>query len=346
MLAVCLLGLNCGSGARLMAGEISRPLNVILLIGDGMGLAQISAAAVLNGGLSLDMFRIIGLLRTSSASDYITDSAAGATAFSCGVKTYNGAVGLNNDTTHVTGLLEIAEQKGMSTGLVATCSITHATPASFYAHQSDREMHNQIAGDFYGKGIDFAAGGGKPYFSIEKLRQEGYFIHTGSMDPAASFQSGKVCWFYSDSTEIPFASQRDNWLLRASSAAIGNLKANKKGFFLMIEGSQIDWGGHENNIDYTMSELLDFDKTIQMVLDFAKADGNTLVIVTADHETGGLSLTGGNLLNRTVQVKHATTHHTGIMVPVYAFGPGADFFSGTQENTDVFRHIRDLLKLY
>lgn len=345
MLAVCFLGLNCGSGAHLVARGMTKPLNVILLIGDGMGLAQISAAAVLNGGLSLDLFRIIGLLRTSSASDYITDSAAGATAFSCGIKTYNGAIGVNPDTLQVSTLLELAEKKGMSTGLVVSSSITHATPASFFAHQKDRELHLQIAGDFYGKGIDFAAGGGKPFFSMEKLKQDGYFVHTGNIGPSEPINSSKLCWFYSDSTEVPAAKIRGNWIERASAAALDHLKTNRNGFFLMIEGSQIDWGGHNNDLDYTLSELIDFDRAVRLALDFAKTNGNTLVIVTADHETGGLSLPAGNLKDKKVEGMYATTHHTGIMVPVYAFGPGAEAFSGTQENTAVFHHITELLNL-
>lgn len=341
LMAFSLLFTNCHNGTKVIASKIERPLNIILLIGDGMGLAQISAASVVNGGLTLELFEFIGLMKTSSSDDYITDSAAGATAFSTGQKTYNGAIGVGKDSLPLKTILEYAESKGLSTGLISTCSVTHATPGSFYAHQINREMHAEIAGDFYGKGIDFVAGSGKPFFNYDLLVKDKYTVHTGAQ-PVQFKQGNKYFWFYNDSIDVPKVKERGNWLSVASKEGLNFLSQNKKGFFMMIEGSQIDWGGHDNDIDYVTSELIDFDKAVKVALEFAKKDGNTLVIITADHETGGLSLNEGNIKDKKITPHFSSTHHSGIMVPVFAYGPGAHLFTGTLENKDIYRKMKEL----
>ncbi len=338
--AIAVLFTNCNQGAKTIGEKVKKPLNIILLIGDGMGLAQISAASVISGGLALDLIQAIGLVKTSSADDYITDSAAGATAYSTGEKTYNGAIGVGMDSLPRTTILELAEKNGLSTGLISTCSVTHATPASFFGHQKDREMHTQIASDLYGKGIDFIAGTGKPYFDMAKLQKE-YQVSMGQ-GPHDFKVSAKHFWFFNDSIHPPKVAERGPWLRNATKAGMSYLAGNKKGFFLMVEGSQIDWGGHDNDLNYIVTELIDFDKAVKEAIDFAKADGNTLVIITADHETGGLSLNSGSIAKRQVEGSFASTHHSGIMVPVYAFGPGAERFQGTMENTDIFKRMREL----
>lgn len=343
VLLISILNLNCKSGAQIIGQQLIKPLNIIFLIGDGMGLAQICAASVSNGGLTLEIFNDIGFLKTSSSDNYITDSAAGATAFSIGEKTFNGAIGLSADSTKKLTLVELAEKKGLSTGLISTCSVTHATPASFYGHQISRNMHLEIANDFYGKGIDFMAGGGKPYFDIEKLIADGYMVQKGI--PTLNSTQSKQFWFYNDSIHPPKVKLRGNWLEVATQVGIQHLSKNKLGFFAMIEGSQIDWGGHDNDLDYVVSELIDFDKAVKIAYDYAKLNKNTLVIVTADHETGGLSLTGGSLKNKTIEGHFSNLHHTGIMVPVFAFGPGSHLFKGTMENTDIYKNIKLLLNL-
>lgn len=342
LLVIALLFSNCRQAVKQVAEKTKKPLNIILLIGDGMGLAQISAASVINGGLFLDLISIVGLVKTSSADDYITDSAAGATAYSTGEKTYNGAIGLGADSLPRITILELAEQKGLSTGLISTCSVTHATPGSFFGHQKDREMHKEIANDFYGKNIDFMAGTGKPYFDMLKLQnQYKYKVVTGK-GPFIFDALSQHIWFYNDSIHPPKVAERGNWLPDATNAGINYLSNNKKGFFLMVEGSQIDWGGHDNDLAYMASELIDFDKAVKAAIDFAKKDGNTLVIITADHETGGLSLNAGSLAGKKVEASFASTHHSGVMVPVYAYGPGAEQFQGTMENTNVFKKMKQL----
>ncbi|MES2617873.1 MAG: alkaline phosphatase [Bacteroidota bacterium] len=340
LIACALLCMNCSNGAKAVVETSKKPLNIILMIGDGMGLAQISAASFINGGLTLDLFTVIGLVSTSSSDDYITDSAAGATAYSAGVKTYNGAIGLGPDSLSRQTILEMAEAHGLSTGLVATCSMTHATPGSFFAHQKSRNMDKEIANDFYKQHIDVMIGGGKPYFDTNLLKQNGYTVATGSeINWAAEYN--QYVYFFNDSIHPPKVNEgRGDFLLKGTQKALQTLSKNKKGFFLMVEGSQIDWGGHDTDFNYTVSETIDFDKAVKAAYEFAKKDGNTLVIVTADHETGGLSLTEGSLKNRTIKASYANTHHSGIRVPVYAYGPGAENFAGTMENI----HIFDLMK--
>jgi alkaline phosphatase len=344
IIALSLLMINCSAGAKAIDKKIIKPFKVILLIGDGMGLAQISAAShYTNGELCLNLFNVIGLVKTSSGNDYITDSAAGATAYSSGVKTYNGAIGVGMDSLPVKTILEYALAQHMGTGLVTTCSITHATPAAFFSHQPSRSMDAAIANDIYTHPIDVVIGGGKPYFDIAKLQQLGYQVGSGSAIQW-NIDYPKYFYFYNDSIHPPkWTEGRGDFLVNATQRAIKTLNQNKNGFFLMVEGSQIDWGGHDNDFDYTVKETIDFDKAVRAAYEFAKKDGHTLVLVTADHETGGLALNHGSLKNHTIEPAYTTGHHTGIMVPIYAYGPGAELFAGTIENTKVFYNICQLL---
>jgi alkaline phosphatase len=325
--------------------------NVILLIGDGMGVAQIYAGMTANRGkLNLELCPISGFHKTYSAEDYITDSAAGATAFSIGKKTYNSAIGVDNDSIAQKTILEIAEEKGLATGLVATSSITHATPASFIAHQKSRKMQEEIAADFLKTDIDLFIGGGTSFFEnrkdkrnlIKELEQKGYqFLST--IDQVSKSSSNKIAALLAKDGMPKFSEGRGDMLSIAAKKAIEILDKNDKGFFLMVEGSQIDWAGHDNNLQYSVDEMLDFDKVIGEVLEFAAKDGETLVIITADHETGGLSLPAGNLKQGRVEGSYSTDYHTGVMVPVFAFGAGASAFSGIYENIAIYDKIKQAL---
>ena len=272
--------------------------NVILMIGDGMGTTQIYSGLTANrGSLNLEQFKVAGFSKTYSFSDYITDSAAGGTALSSGYKTYNGAIGVNSDTVPQPTILEIAEQHGLATGLVSACAVTHATPASFIAHQPSRSMYEAIAADFLKTDIDVFIGGGYDHFTkradnlnlVDSLKAHGYKVLT-SLDQLAAAQGPKIAGLLYPEHPPKMLEGRGDMLAQSAMKAIEVLSKNPKGFFMMIEGSQIDWGGHDNNLDYVSSEMVDFDNTIGRVLEWAKADGHTLVIVTADHETGGLTI--------------------------------------------------------
>lgn len=318
--------------------------NIILMIGDGMGTAQVYAGLVASkGNFNLSRFKYVGFSRTNSFDSFITDSAAGATAFSIGRKTYNGAIGVDADGQPHETILETAEKSGLSTGLIATCAITHATPAAFIAHQPSRTLDEDIAADFLKTDIDVIIGGGRKHFVyrsdgrnlIDELEDKGYKI-AYSIEGVEEVSTGKLAAFLADE-HLPKVTEGRGIMLPASTrSAIQILKQNRHGFFLMVEGSQIDWGGHANESDYVIEETLDFDAAVGIALDFAEKDGETLVIVTADHETGGYALTNGDLKTGEVEGKFVGGNHSGVMVPVFAFGPGAEEFLGIYHNTAIY----------
>ncbi len=330
----------------------TKPTNVILMIGDGMGVSQVYAGMTANGGkLFLNNFKHIGFQTTYSDDNYITDSAASGTAMASGVKTYNAAIGVDKHKNPVKTILEKAVEKKKGTGLVSTSSITHATPAVFIAHQPHRNMYEEIAADFLKTDIDVFIGGGYDHFTkrkdgrnlVHELEKKGYTVLT-DMQKIKDFKSGKLAGLTAPehNERVPI---RKDMLQTATQTALNLLSQKKNGFFLMVEGSQIDWGGHANDITYIVEEMLDFDKTIGLVLEFAAKNKNTLVIVTADHETGGLALNKGNLKNGSMQAGFTTTSHTGVMVPIFAFGPGAEQFIGIMDNTDIPKKIEKLMGL-
>ncbi len=330
--------------------------NVIFLVGDGMGLGQITGAMYANGNkLNLERFKTIGLHKTHASDKLITDSAAGATAFSCGIKTYNGAIGVRDDKSACETLAELAKKARMSVGMVATSTIVHATPASFYSHQPQRKMYDEIAMDLANFKPDYFVGGGKKFFDrrddekdlIKMMQSEGYTIGNYFDNEFLEMdlpEKGGFGFLTADEDPLPVAQGR-NYLLSASVAAIPFLaKRSDRGFFLLIEGSQIDWGGHANDGDYVVSELLDFDRVIGRVLDYAEKDGNTLVVVTADHETGGYSNIQGSTMDSLV-TKFTSGYHTATMVPVFAYGPGANKFQGIYENTEIYQKLKSVMDL-
>ncbi len=330
--------------------QSNSPKNVILLIGDGTGLSQVSASQFYQDGPShFEQFPVVGLIKTSSASDLITDSAAGATAFANGIKTYNGAIGVDTDTLAVDNIVELVSKEGMSTGVVSTSSITHATPASFYAHTASRNNHEEIAEDLVYSEIDFFAGAGTNYFVnrddgknlLNELKKHGFTIDTTKLTTITGAQ--KQGFLLAPKSMPKMIEGRGEFLKKASIMAINMLNEKKEGFFLMIEGSQIDWGGHDNDAEYLITELLDFDSTIGAVLDFARRDGETLVIVTADHETGGFTLGADDGDYNKLNPTFSTDGHSATWIPVFAFGPGSNEFSGVYENNEIFHKIQQLL---
>lgn len=335
----------------------NHPKNVILLIGDGMGVTQVTAGMYTNNNaLHLEAFPITGLMKTHSAKQLITDSAAGATAFACGCKTYNGMVGICKDKQPYPTLLEQAEKLGLATGMVTTSSITHATPAAFIAHVKDRGLMEEIATWFLKTDIDLFVGGGMRYFNNRKTDQrnlvaelvaKGYNVsdfHSSPLPNPNPQTTMPFAWFAADE-EPQKVTEGRTYLPDATFMAANFLKQrSEKGFFLMVEGSQIDWGGHAQNAEYTIREMIDFDMAIGRALEFARADGETLLIVTADHETGGMAIIQGSEMGN-LEVQFVTDSHTATLVPVFAYGPGSDQFGGIIDNTEIYTKIKNLLKL-
>jgi len=332
-----------------------RPRNVILMIGDGMGLSQVSLLYYyMEEEPVFNSFKHIGLARTSSGDADVTQSPAAATALSSGYKTYNNAVGVDMDTIPRQNIVEILSKQEYMTGVIATSSITDATPAGFYAHQPDRYMHWEIAQNLVRSEIDFFAGGGLKYFfdttGVNYFTENNIEVNAKNLKKIKKFEPGDRFGFLLAMDRMPTMYEgRKDFLEKASSIGIEFLSSGEKGFFLMIEGSQIDWAGHGNNVEYMITETKDFEQTVRSVMEYAEEDGETLVIVTADHETGGFTLgaagqNGYDADYTTIQPTFATTNHSAALVPVFAYGPGAENFAGVYENTEIFHKLVSLLQ--
>ena len=324
--------------------------NVIFMIGDGMGVEQVSTGWVLNGGaLNLDNFIYTGFSRTYATDQLITDSCAGGSGLATGVKTKYGYMGLSPEGEPVSSSLKVAQDKGMKTGVAVTCRVNDATPVDFCGHSADRHDEENIAAQYVDSGLDFIAGGGIQFWTkredgrnlAEEMKAKGYAFATTTEEMTAA-KSDKIVALLAD-TELPPALERGDYLEQAAVKAIETLD-NENGFFLMIEGSCIDDWCHNQKVGYMAEELFDFDRTVGKVLEWAEKDGETLVIVTADHATGGLTLIGGSLADRSVKVHFSTKGHNGILVPVFAYGPHAEEFVGVHENAEVGNIVKNLLK--
>ena len=338
--------------------ENNAPKNVILLISDGTGLSQISSAFYFKETVpNYARFENIGLINTSSSREDITDSAAGATAFACGVKTYNGAIGVADDSTDVANLVEIATKKNIKTGLIATSSITHATPASFYAHSLNRGLAEEIALHLSESDVDFFAGGGLQYFNkradgrnlVDEMKANKFWIDTTSLSDISKLPSTeKLGYFLAQNAMSKIEEGRGDFLVNAMDLGIQFLGKDNANFFMMVEGSQVDWGGHANNASYLVSEMIDFDDAVGKALDFAEKDGNTLVIVTSDHETGGFTLAAKKKKREDgseysdyseIGMIFSTGGHSATLIPVFAYGPGSEEFKGVYQNNEIFDKI-------
>jgi alkaline phosphatase len=345
--------LTCAHPPQPVAAS-EKPLNIILVIGDGMGLAHIALAELLHKPPSpLQRMEVVGLQKTHSSSHLETDSGAAATAMACGVKTFNSAIGEGPDSTAVTSIFELASDHGLKTGFVVTCSVVHATPAAFYAHVDSRGSYEDIAEQLAKSDVDVFVGGGEKYFfdrytddmNLVKYLQANNYEVMGTDDMETKFRLERVstdkkiaCFTaYEDPMR---ASEGRNYLPQLTSKAMDALKArSNKGYFLMVEGSQIDWAAHANDQEWLALEMQDIYNMLDVVLN--KLDSNTLLIVTADHECGYISLQG----KRSPHVVFGSKVHSSQMVPVFAQGPGAEEFLGIYENTEIFEKMKKLLGL-
>lgn len=274
--------------------------NVILFIGDGMGVSQVTLARLATGGakggLCLDELPVSGLAKTHSANNLVTDSAAAATALASGHKTNNAAIGIAPDGSVIKTLLEEAREMGLATGLVTTVRITHATPAPFATHVDNRSKESEIAQKLLDADVDLLMGGGLKYFSPELLTaygNKGYDVVTKREDLKKSdankrllalFHQDHLPWVLDRTAEIPS-------LAEMTLAAIERLSKNSKGFFLMVEGGRIDMACHVFAAWDSVHETIDFDDAVRVARDWAKPSKDTLIVVTADHATGGLAIT-------------------------------------------------------
>lgn len=323
--------------------------NVIFMIGDGMGYEQVACGWVLNGGkLNMDAMPYSGTSRTYALDKLVTDSAAGGSALATGNKTTYGYIASNPDGSPAESVLKYAQGKGMKTGVAVTCRINDATPADFCCNSVKRSMEAEIAAQYVDSGVDFISGGGLHFWRgredgrdlIGEMQAKGYtFVATPAEIAAA--QGTKILALF-DEYELQDAVSRGPVLEDCTMKAIEVLD-NRNGFFLMVEGSMIDDECHRHKIGPMAEELFDFDRTVGKVLEWAEKDGQTLVVVTADHATGGLTLLRGSLENREVKVNFSTGGHNSIFVPVFSYGPQAEKFAGVHENSEIGQIVREIL---
>lgn len=329
------------------------PFNVILFVADGAGVAHWSAAKLGASELAVERFPVLGLVDTRSSDSRITDSAAGATAYASGVRTFNGAIGVGADSLPVKTVLEVAESRRMATGLVATSTITHATPAAFAAHVPSRNMHWEIAEQMATAGVEVVMGGGRRYFDpaerpdsvdlLARLTRGAAVVATQeellALDPDTV---RSLVGFFADNNPGPAAARTPS-LPMMTESALRVLERERNGFFLMVEGSQIDWRGHDNApLRELIAEVMDFDMAIRQGLAFQERNPNTLILVVADHETGGLALHGDDA--GVFRAHYTTEGHTAEMVPLFAAGPGAGAFAGMRGNDEVGRLLLQLVR--
>jgi len=321
--------------------------NVIFLIGDGMGVGQLSAAEYVNGqeSLSISSMPYKSLVTTYSESAFVTDSAASGTALATGYKTNNGRISLSTSGETLTTVVEVAEENGASTGIVSNTRVTHATPACFMAHVSSRGMESAIASQILDSGVDVVLGGGSTYFDSLDTSGAGYTVVT-TTDELHDFDSGKVLGLFAPGY-MSYDDYRDPdvepSLAEMTDKSIELLSHDPDGFFLMVEGGRIDHASHDNDFDATMSEVFAFDEAVLVALEYASSRNDTLVLVTADHETGGLMIVGGYDYTG-LSYKWISDDHTGSMVPVYAYGPRAEEAMAFTDNTDIGRFLIELFQ--
>ncbi|MDD2594499.1 MAG: alkaline phosphatase [Bacteroidales bacterium] len=316
--------------------------NVIYIIGDGMGHGAVSLVINKEGKSAMEKATTVTTVTTRSANAEITDSAAGGTALSTGSKTNNDTIGLSPEGDTLTSVLVKAQQLGKKTGIIVTCAFIDATPAAFFAHVPSRSKGWDIAAQFVESDIDLLFGSGMRFFNdrpdsinlVPALEKKGYTLYE-DWDRALQSDVSKIIALPS----VGYVYERPaDYLPDALTKATDILsKDNDKGFFLMVESSYIDGYGHRNQTDSLYEEILDIDKTLQVAMDFADNNPGTLVIMTADHETGGVTLTHSG-------IQFSTKGHTAAIVPLFAYGAGSHHFNKVLDNTEIPKIIEKLMQ--
>ena len=328
----------------------SKPPNIIMMIGDGMGLSQISSGMYSNNNYtSFERSQHVGLIKTHSFDNLVTDSAAAGTAMSSGVKTYNRVVGMDENFNPVKSILEICRDRGYMTAIIATSTIVHATPASYYSKVKSRYEYEEIASQLSKSNINFFVGGGEKFFNDRRdkrnlMNEMNDYLFVNSIESFKKINSNKIGFLTSYDSPLGKHEGRKPSLEDIVQVTIQKLKSFNKPFFLLVEGSQIDWGGHDNDSEHMISEMLEFDRTVEKVFDFVNIDKNTTVIITADHETGGVAIIDGNIEDSKVVNKYISEDHTATMVPIFSFGPYSSLFSGVYDNTEIFDKLEAIIK--
>lgn len=340
------------AGAATVAANAA-PTRIILFLGDGVGTAYWSALKFARENTAIEEFPVVGLVDTRSSSHRVTDSAAGATVYATGVRTYNGAIGVGPDSLPLRTVVEVAEERGMATGLIATSTITHATPASFGAHVVSRQQEPEIARQLARQGIDVLLGGGRKFFDgtaegasdlLTELRRNYVYVDDATSLRALAFDTvSALLGLFAEGGLSRATAGRNPSLPEMTRAALEVVGRNPHGFFLLVEASQPDWRGHENApLEEVVAEMLDYDAAVRVALEYQARHPETLIVLTADHETGGLALQ--QTRDGDLTAMYSTTDHTGSMIPLFAKGPGAERFGGVKENYRIGQLLLELVR--
>ena len=335
--------------------EGKQPKNIIFMIGDGMGLEHIATAWVANRGtLNMEKMPYVGLQRTYCLNRLVTDSAAAGTALATGEKTNKGQIATTPEGEDLQSMFVKAQQVGKRTGVVVVCRLNDATPATFCCHDKDRDQAESITADYLDCGVDYIAGGGMNYWRDERTDGRDIFAEIGekgyntyeNMEALMAADELPVAAVLAP-LELPSAlsGERGDMFRNMTTKALDLLnEENKEGFVMMVEGSCIDDWLHGNRVDAAVEEILDFDRVVGDVLEWAEKDGETLVVVTADHNTGAMTLLAGDIAEGRVEVNFANEGHNGAMVPFFAYGAGAEIFDGVIENSELSQKIWSYIK--
>jgi alkaline phosphatase len=329
--------------------------NVILIVGDGMGVAQWHAGLIANKGqLNLKKFKNVGFLLTHSTNSLNGGAPDHGTALATGIKSFSGAVSVDKDTIPIKSIIEYSEQKGISTGIVSANALLEGGVSPFVAHEANRMQIENIAASYLTHNLDVFIGAGLQSFVnrkdgrnlVTELRDKGYQV-VFSMDSIKNIRGGRLAGFTADQNNPGINNGRGSMFPDALQTALNILDNNKKGFFLFVSDVFVDRASHSENAELVALETIDLDKVIGKALDFADKNKNTVVIVAGGPEASGMALTTGNFQRGMFEAKWAVPGmiHTGTMVPVFAFGPGSESFAGIQDNTDLFNKMMKLLGL-
>jgi len=354
LLILLVFNLSCSKRTKyneldIQAADNNNTLNVIVLLGDGLGLGQITAAWYQQDYLHLQDFPYSGLVLTQSSNRFVTESAAANTAMMTGSKTNYGFLGIDPFENTLETLYEYTKKQDYKTGIITTSYMADATLAALFSHRKDRHQYEDIILDFYHNYPDFAVAGGQKHFDqrndgrnlLDSLSQKGVGIFY-SLSQMTTIDKLPALGMMHESLPPYLSDGRKDFLYQSSQKAL-DLFADKP-FFLFIEGAHIDKAGHDTNIQNQLKETLEFDKVAGLALEYAKEHENTLVVVLSDHESGALTLLSGDNFEYTPN--YAIDEHSGVMVPVFAYGPGAEEFTGIMDNTDIYFKIKDLIDNY
>jgi alkaline phosphatase len=330
-----------------------QPKNIILLLGDGMGITQLTAGMLKNGDtLHMERFQYTGLVKTWSKDNATLSTADAVSTIATGKQSGSGYLGLGPNGKPLKSLMEYAKEKQMALGMVVTSSVTHPSAAAFVAHVPKWDDEQAIALDFVKLEIDILIGGGAKYFNetrpdkrnlLQEFQKKGYELEDNEKK-VGKLRGDKILALVANEGLLDYTKRKD-YLPKATENAMQMLYGKSgMGFFLVIEGSQIDWASRGNDLNYLTGETIDFDKAVGKALDYFGKNKETLIIVLGTNETGGMAITEGDPSMKDIKAKWVNNKPTADLVPIFAVGPGAEQFTGIQDNKEIFQKILNFIQ--